>query len=181
MDQLQRAIQQLRRKNYQSRYFVPRKALLNLLQRQTVEAVLKDKIPPRYLDDVTDSISHNGFLTFAILVVINGVEDITKLIEQDQLQRGQLDYKLPYDLGYLQGIIGEFRGEQFVERQWEFVAPVFSPFVVQRRLADDTVLPFIKEKPIARGSFGQVYHVTIDSEHQEWDNPSTEVCYSLGN
>lgn len=175
MDHLQKAIQQLRRKNYQSRYFVPRKALLNLLQREVVMAALKDKIPPRYLGDVTDSVYRNGLLTFAILGVINGLEYITKLIEQDQLQRGQLDYKLPYDEGYLQGIIGDFHSEQFVERQWEFIAPVFSPFVVQRHLADDMILPFMKEKRIGRGSFGLVYHVTIDADHQEWDNPSTEV------
>lgn len=56
--------------------------------------------------------------------------------------------------------------EDFLQKQWEFLCPVFSTAVFNRNLESDCVLPFTKKLPqSSNGAFGQVTGYKIHPSH----------------
>ncbi|KAK7943798.1 uncharacterized protein PG986_012911 [Apiospora aurea] len=160
----------LRCKNYQSRYFVPRQALLKKLSQDVVKRELRGTVPLHQLDEMAHTVFRRGRLIFAILVLIDRLHYMINFIEDDQLQQDQLDHKLPFGLQALQNIMMKpIDATRFHEKQWEITAPKFRSFVLRRHLAYDTILPFRSEVKIGQGGFGDVYRITIDSAHQRFD------------
>jgi hypothetical protein len=67
----------------------------------------------------------------------------------------------------------------FYEKQWEFTAPIFAPFVLRRSLEYETILPFIKEEKLGSGGFGDVYLLDIDPGHQVFDASVSQASCDL--
>lgn len=170
----------LRCKNYQSRYFVPRQALLKELSQDVVKGELEGTFPLHQLEEMTQAVFRKGRLIFAILVLIDRLHYMIKFIEDDQLQPNQLDHKLPFGLQTLEKMMMKpIDADRFHEKQWEITAPVFRSYVLRRHLADDTILPFRSEVKIGHGGFGDVYRITIDRAHQKFGTSIHQVS-SLG-
>jgi hypothetical protein len=179
MEKLQDSINELRSKNYQSRFFIPQEALLQLMQRDNIREALNTTIENYRLDEVVESIFRGARKIFAILLLNGHTRYIVKFIASDQLQSSQLDSKLPFDLEQLQSLIGAGHGSLFYDKQWEFTAPIFTPFVLRRSLHYDTILPFLGERRVGSGGFGDVYLLEIDPNHQKFDASITGVCIKI--
>jgi hypothetical protein len=148
--------------------FVPQKLLYRLLTRNVVSTAIESlaQIPGYRVIDIVDKIMKGGQKVFAILVLLKGEEArIVDFMKHDQFQHAPLDFKLPFSMETLSGIVPEI-AEEFYRIQWEFVAPVFSRGVVHRELHERTRLPFVQNVLIGDGGFGDVYEVELHPDHQ---------------
>lgn len=179
MNELRDSINDLRRKNYQSRSFIPQETLFRLLQRTRIREALVDKNECYELGELVDIIFNGARKIFAILVLNCHERYITKFIEGDQLQSSQLDHRLPFHLEQLQTLMSRGHANLFYEKQWEFTAPIFAPFVLRRSLEYETILPFIREEKLGSGGFGDVYLLDIDPGHQVFDASVSQASGDL--
>ena len=101
---------------------------------------------------------------FAILTVMNRQEFILQFLETDNLQRSPLDHRLPISLADAREIIPDI-ATSFYDRQWEFCAPVFCEGTGHRNLDIFTSMPFIEDKKVGEGGFGEVFKVIIHDGH----------------
>jgi hypothetical protein len=170
MAQLRSQIQLLRCKvENGDRFFIPYQPLYKLMTRDKVLDALKEceGIHGYRLDEIVERIVKGGQRIFAILVLLKGEERlISRFIEYDHLQRSPLDVKLPFAKETLNFIIPEDTARDFYEKQWEFVAPIFSRKVVHRLFHDEIRLPFAKNKKIGEGGFGIIYEIEFNTDHQ---------------
>jgi hypothetical protein len=61
--------------------------------------------------------------------------------------------------------------EDFSEKQWRYLAPVFSPSRYNYDLLYNCIFPFTKDNAGPKiGAFGSVCMVTIHPDHQKYDN-----------
>lgn len=182
MQELQNSIRQLRTENHQGRYFFPQQSLYSLVTPDVVRKVLKEcKVAHHHTQEIVDAVVPGARKIFAILVVNNEVNCITRFIEQDQLQQAVLDQQLPFTRAELEVLlhgVHTIKIDDFYEKQWEFTAPVFSEKLIPRRLDSRTIMPFIEEDRIAKGGFGVVYKIKIHDEHCKFKQiPTREASY----
>lgn len=150
------------------RSFIPQQLLYKLLTRDIVSIAIQNlaQIPGYRVRDIVDKIMKGGRKVFAILVLLKGEEArILDFMKHDQFQHSPLDFKLPFSMETLGGIIPEI-AEEFYRMQWDFVAPVFSRGVVHRELHERTKLPFAQDILIGDGGFGVVYEIELHPDHQ---------------
>ncbi|KAL4966989.1 kinase-like domain-containing protein [Aspergillus stella-maris] len=123
--------------------------------------------PPYQRKEIVQRISQQGRKIFGILVLLGLSSRVTDFIESRQLY----DERLPFRQDVLIQDVGlaEDEASDFHERQWELTAPVFSHGTLHQNVADNTVMPFVVDKEIGQGSFGHVYQVSIDLDHQGHD------------
>lgn len=168
MEELQLSLQGLRIENFQDRYFVPQQSLYELMTPDAVrEALNESKIARHHLQETVDAIVPGACKIFAVLVANDDVDLITRFIEHDQLQQS-LDQRLPFTRDQLNKIlsgVSTIRIDRFLEKQWEFTAPIFSGKLIARSLERKTVLPFMYEKKIGSGGFGIVYMIKLHNQH----------------
>ena len=111
-------------------------------------------------------IKDGGKKTFAILVTIYKADRIVFFIENEQLQTIELDAKLPFSSkAELERILSRADAADFLDRQWEFIAPVFRRHAGQRCLHERTIFPFLKSSEHGRGSFGNIYISELHHSH----------------
>lgn len=175
MEPLEREIYGLRRKNKETRPFVPHAALLKVLTKDRVREVLNTVMPAHSVDEAFHRIFPRGVLVLAILFQTQKVRLVSRFIEHNQLRSVQLDCRLPFSKETLRQFMEEYSAERFYETQWEFIAPVFSPFIIPRQLDDHVTMPFEEVRKLGAGSFGQVSHVTIHPDHQSFPQGCSEV------
>ncbi len=163
-------IQKLRRQVEEgSKSFVPHQKLFDLLSKDVIQSVLEERdIVPWYnLESIVDRIFSGARRIFAILVVLRGQEnEILRFLEHESFQKSPLDHRLPFSDRELERIVPEIAIE-FYEKQWEFTAPVFTRSVDHRHLQASIVLPFLEDKKIGEGGFGEVFKITLDPTHQD--------------
>lgn len=173
MQELQQAIWELRIENFQDKYFVPQQSLYNIMTPNAVLGVLrKCNIAQHQLQETVDTIVPGACKLFAILVTNDDVDFITRFIEHDQLQQSMLDQRLPFTREQLCNIlpaVHSMKIERFLEKQWEFMAPLFSGKLIARSLHKKTVLPFTLDRKIGSGGFGIVYGIHIHDEHCKFE------------
>jgi len=176
---LRDSINDLRRPNFEHRYYIPEQLLFDLVSEELIRGVLVESCLFQLyeVEDLTKAIHGGARKIFSILVLNSHFQYIKKFIEDDQLQTSQLDYKLPFDLSRLGKFMRESHARIFYEKQWEFTAPVFSESVLRRHLADETILPFISEETIGHGGFGIVHRVELDSEQNLYGPTYQKVPY----
>ena len=121
-------------------------------------------IEVRHREEAVQTILAGARKTFAILVIIHQVSRITAFMNRDQLLTSTIDDKLPFSLSQLQEIM-RHDADEFYEKQWEFIAPVFSRMRAHRLLDDDTILPFTNSTLLGVGGFGRVYETIIHPQH----------------
>ena len=155
------------RNNSQNHYFYPHQAVRELFTPNIVYEIFRDQniephaIEPavRYLLDV------GGRRIFAILALIRGSHLFLDFIKDDKLQRGDPDYKLPFNKDQLEGLLPFPTSTEFWDKQWEFTAPFFSESVFARVLPPEFILPFLNEEDLGEGALGRVYNVQIEQSY----------------
>lgn len=167
MDQLRSDIRSLRRQNAAKHRYIPETLFFKLITKDAIFQSLAT-LPPYHREEITQRVFEHGRKIFGTLILISIVgiaEMLSKFIEADQLE----DARLPFSNDVLRKNIhlSEMEGADFYEQQWELIAPKFRRGTLNRPLAGDTVLPFTKETWIGKGSFGIVYEVVLDPDHQE--------------
>jgi hypothetical protein len=160
-----------------SKCFVPHQDLNKLLTRSVIFTALTmcSAAPSHRLDAIADRIHSGARRVFAILVVLGGQEkEILRFIEHDNFQESPIDHKLPFSESDLKTIIPSIAAD-FYEKQWEFAAPVFTREVEHRSLDIWSILPFVENKWIGRGSFGEIFKIALHQGHQNlsWLGPSS--------
>ncbi len=162
----------------EDRYIIPHQALHRLMTRDVVLDAIKncEDIPVFHQDSTVDAIMRGGRKIFSVLVLLKGEEwSITKFREHDQLQNSRLDARLPFSIDTLNLIVLEI-ADEFYEKQWELIGPIFSKDIVHRFLQPETRLPFIHNEKIGEGGFGVVYKVKLDPDHQKPTLLPQAVC-----
>lgn len=160
----------LRQENFDTQKFVPEGKLHDLLNEDVITKSIRSCGIEYYKHaETVDTIANGARKIFAILVLLNQEAAITKFIENDQLQCSQLDSKLPFPLSILESM--DFDGAQdFYERQWEFVSPIFSDLTTHRVLHNNMRLPIMESKYLGEGGFGRVFTIVIHQNHQHFRN-----------
>lgn len=106
---------------------------------------------------------------FAILLLIAREALILDFLEGDLL-----DKKLPLDLTHIGNIVDAAGQRLFMEQQWWFLAPEFSPesALIRMNFPEETILPFTKEKALrdgySKGTSGQISRIWIHPSHQNY-------------
>lgn len=155
----------------QDRYFVPKSEYRCLVTRSVVEAEVEQCPSIKPKRTIIDIIDDGGTHTFGILLLCSRPELIENFIQADHMQERTLDSLIPYDLEALHLLLDDTTvAADFFKWQWEFCCPDFSRPLFPRRLADQTVLPFLKNHAYRSGAHGRIYKVKI---HQDY-RPSSE-------
>ncbi|CAM1510081.1 Fc.00g004160.m01.CDS01 [Cosmosporella sp. VM-42] len=165
----------------QDRPFLPLSALHGFITQDAVERCLQEPLPRGSHLDRSRRI-------FAILVMVGNVSAF-----RDFMSAGLHDDDLPFhlnnscvdgnaqlevrseltpekDINYFQRL-GRTAAASFLEWQWSFITPSFSPLDSQTLQAtfhdfhDQTILPFTRAECFNSGSFGTVYRVRIPKEY----------------
>jgi hypothetical protein len=155
------------KENYEEAWYYPWSKLNLLFNESNVkEAINESEIEPYQRDEAVQSILRGGKRVFATLVQMNSTPSIVKFMERDHLQHQPLDARLPYPKSELVSILGKTDGALFYHNQWEVSAPIFHADLSHRSFDRPVVLPFILNKRIGSGAYGDVYETMIDPEHQ---------------
>ena len=109
---------------------------------------------------------------FAILVVIDEVR-----IAKDLLEENLEDSKLPLPL-LIQTSLEEAVAIKFIRAQWMFLAPKLNRSMLLRKLPRECILPFRTDTKIGKGSYGTVYEISLDPQHQSAENFPARVSLS---
>lgn len=136
------------------------------------------------LADISHDVFHYAKKIFAILLVIGKLDAL-----QDFIDRGLRDEDLPLAISMTGSMDDEhlksaFSGwdldarKQFADFQWTLLALIFLEGK-HLKLHDETRLPFIKTKPIAKGAFGGVHRVEIHSDHERLNKFGSTRIVSL--
>ncbi|KAL8680135.1 MAG: hypothetical protein Q9186_003659 [Xanthomendoza sp. 1 TL-2023] len=150
------AVLSLKIKNFESRAFVPYPALDELMNPGFVtSAVDSVDIPVYRKQEVVRIVLTGAKKIFAILLLLHQPGLIVHFIEKDQFQSVKLDYKLPFTVQALAGILhSHTTAGEFHDIQWEFTSPEFSHSMFHRSLNSNTVLPFVGDpKDLGEGGF----------------------------
>ena len=187
--------------------FLPNSMLEVIVSKEAVCAELmellteeKEETIRKYADLICSDQGPSFRKIFAILVLVEAVEDIVKFIAE-----GVTDQDLPLTNPMDSKTVGaeirrpnrpddelkcfrrwrKFRRSQFLRWQWSFLAPVFSmgdevELVKHFALSDDHILPFVKDsrydadfKGTTDGGFGRVFKVQIHPAHHNLSQVSS--------
>lgn len=177
MEALRAAIRSKRVRNVESRYFVPQKAVHDLMTQEKVGQVVSEaEFKREHVEELTQEIMKGCRKIFAVLVLIRLPQSLLAFVEDDQLQSSILDQKLPFPLSKLQALLPtDDAADEFYQQQWEFAAPVFTGGSFPRVLHQDLILPFIEQKEVGEGGFGIVSVVTIEPSHHTFGAASSPL------
>lgn len=181
MEDLKNRIKKLYCRNHPGQErFIPHDSLYNLLTNDVIrDAFLQENMEVEHLDELAHEVASRARKIFSILLFINEVPLMRSFFKADQLQSGDLDSKLPFELDHLNKFLPGQESEDFFDNQWEFAVPVFSGKVITRALHPKTRLPFLNQAKKGNGAFGMVFGVEVQPEHWKWEQvPSTMVTYT---
>jgi hypothetical protein len=168
MAELKLKIERLRQKNWDCKRFIPHHALDSILTPEQIRITMKENgVEATSLDEMANTIWNKARKIFGILALIDETKLIAKFLKEDGYLESEIDARLPFDSCYLERLVGnEDFVRKFCEKQWEFIAPIFSGGILPRVLTKEVILPFIENEPIGRGGFGDVSRIRIHPAHQ---------------
>ncbi|KAL3461679.1 hypothetical protein BJX64DRAFT_152529 [Aspergillus heterothallicus] len=163
MSQLKAQIRKIRRRNAARHWYIPEALFLQVATDELIRQALAET-PSYQREETVARISQHGKKIFGILVLLDLAARVSKFIEASELR----DERLPFKLVVLVQDVGlsEDEANDFHERQWELTAPVFFRGTLHTNMTDYTVMPFEKDEELGQGSFGLVYKVSLDPDHQ---------------
>jgi hypothetical protein len=178
MAELKLTISRLRQENHDLKRFIPHQALKWAITLEQIRTELKDNgVEPTSLDEMANTIFSKAIKIFAILVLIGEPKLIARFLNNYGYFEEELDGRLPFDDPDLERLLGNSDSvNHFREKQWEFVAPVFSGGILPRTLREEVILPFIENEPIGRGGFGDVFKIKIHPAHQTINSGGLVRC-----
>jgi hypothetical protein len=168
MDALRNKIWLLRRENAFKQYYVPGALLDSTMTAQEIEdALLKFPNYEHNSRELAEAVIYRGKRTFSVLILNDLARFLPQFVESDHL-----DTKLPFSEDTLVREIrlSQAEAQRFQRGQWELIAPVFRRGTINNRFDRDRILPFQKNEELGHGSFGLVFRVTLDREHQATGN-----------
>lgn len=160
MASLKESLKAVRRRTAHNRWFVPEGELRRVLTRDSVSRRLSEcNIPPESLEETLNFVLTKATKIFAILVRIEQEVLMLEFIENETL-----DDKLPLE----SPVEGLELNAKFFEKQWEFLAPVFTQRSVALNLKDNHILPFLEDIKLdyAHGGYANAFCVSLDPCHQ---------------
>lgn len=173
--------------NHWGQWFSSEQDLRDIFTEDTIRNALCDeniqddcKIDPEHIEQAVKFVIYGAFKIFAILVHIRHTSSLLRFIETDNYQTG-LDSRLPFEERRLKAILKDPASQEFYERQWHFIAPVFCDSVFRRILPPETILPITHQEFLGKGSFGIVYGINIAPSHQQFKSNTSDcqpVCPS---
>lgn len=153
----------LRCENADHRWFIPQLSLSPALSKDAIRDALRDAGMHLYhLDEVVEEIVTDSVKIFAVLVLIDQVNHISKLSERGELH----DRRLPFSIDILEKQLLLTFPKDFYEKQWELATPTFHRGTINKFINGRFVLPFTEEQQIGEGAFGNVYKITLHPNHQ---------------
>ena len=163
-------------KSSDGRNFFPIQNVANVLTNVEVEAAVTQCVRDvcRRKEAIA-MVVNGGHRIFSILVVIRQETLLVHFLDTDNLQSNTLDSRLPLDTSTLlsllpDGLDSEVAAQEFSDRQWEFIVPVFNSGLTHRKFDDMTILPFLwaKDRRSWEGAFGVVDEVTLHSSQHKY-------------
>lgn len=172
-DRLWKAIASRRRKSVSGKYFVTDCDLRAIFHdEQIAKAISELGYPANEYPEVVSKIIRQGTKTFAILLWMRRESSIVDFIEHDAL-----DLSLPLDEGRAHLIAPPF-GKAFAQEfQWQFL-PRYFPADMRHhhlKIRSEEILPFLSEKHIGHGGFGDVFCTGVDALQQQLIPITSEV------
>ena len=163
-----------RNQNEYKEYFISGEEIRQHMTAERLRAAIVEIFPSYHVEQVLGAIQAGGHKTFAILILIKHPKDIDAFIEQGQNQSEGIDRLLPLDQAQL---LVRFSNKMppvvgFLREQRSFTAPVFWDNVFTKMLATEAILPFLSDKYLGSGGFGDVYSVEIAPSHQRFRDMS---------
>ena len=163
IDTLRGKIAQLRTKSTDGRDFISRHDIYTLLTNHIIAEAIKECIQEDYVQPyqepyVVDRIARDGKLVFGILIWKKWLYKLMKCIEHNAL-----DSQLPLEETRANEIL-ESIGWDFAHiAQWEFLPRMLTNEMsgVHNRFRKEEILPYISEKNLGEGSFGDVFEVSV--------------------
>ena len=160
------------------RNFIPYQRLCDTLTAAQIEVVVNSCVRDVWRrKEVISMVMNGGQKVLSILLIIRREDLLVHFLETDNLQSNPLDSRLPLDLSTLiailpDGLDSEISAKEFYDKQWEFVAPIFTPGLTHRTFSDMTILPFLWTKALRtwEGGFGMLEEVTLHGLHHRFSN-----------
>ncbi|EWC47292.1 hypothetical protein DRE_03411 [Drechslerella stenobrocha 248] len=151
--------------------FIPLQSLYRLLTTKEIECAVAraraenegEGVPFYHEIDTVNWIITKGKRIFAILAALGSQERLIPAFIEHDFQA--VDEKLPFSLDLLQRIVPGI-AQQFYDKQWEFVSPIWSRNVIHRELPPEIRLPFTYNHRIDAGGFGEIYEIRLHPDHQ---------------
>ena len=180
MDAFCEALSSRRLENSKARSFFPRGSVDAIVTLECIKAILCEfhVCELQLVEELAINIKRNKTTVFTILTSIRRTEHILDFVYTDQYadEPAHADHRLPLNLSSLEYILqppsSNVVAREFFDKQWEFIAPVFSRNTLARRLDRYTVLPFLIEEVLDSGGFGVVHKVTIHDAHRNFSEGS---------
>lgn len=158
-------IENLRRYNLQKKPYIPLQSLFQLISQEAIQKELrKANINAGFWWEITEEVLKRGWRIFAVLVLVEQVRLVKPFREMAFLQDDRLPLE-PWNLKDLKDYDSTW-ALHFYNKQWEVLAPYFSRGTISRSIDSKIALPFVEDKRIGGGGFGEVYEVSIDQKHQ---------------
>ena len=162
-DILREKIEKLRTKSTDDRYFFSQHDIRTLLTDDIItkaisECIQEHAIPERQGAYVTTRIANEGKIIFGILIWKRWLHKLIKCIEHNVL-----DSQLPLEDARANEILGNIGWDFAHNAQWEFLPRLFTNEMsgIHNLFRKEEILPFIEEKRLGEGSFGDVYKVSV--------------------
>lgn len=160
---LKSKLEGLRCENAAHIWFIPAKRLNEALTRETIRGALEiAEIEYFRLDELTDHVLKTNLKVFSVLVLIEQVVAIPQCAELPEC----VDARLPFEMNLLASMLPAKAAQEFEERQYEVIAPIFSRSTIHRSFQYQTILPFVKDERIGEGGFDTVYEIQLSHDHQ---------------
>ena len=143
------------------------------MTRDLLRKAIVEQFPPQRVAEIVDHVQSGGHKIFAILILMKQCGFFDKFIQDRLYSSADIDSLLPYEE---RDLLPKFSNSQlaldFFQKQWSFIAPVFSDSVFKAELRSEVVLPFLRDDFLESGGFGDVYDVEIESSHQRFSDTS---------
>jgi hypothetical protein len=152
----------IRQKSSSVRHFVPYDRLLEILTEESVRSVISSIVGIREFErQLFVTLVRERFpRIFAILILNHHEQHLLKFLYR--LEYDSRRYFSRNDLFFLPQEIGD----AFFERQWEFIPVVLEKGTLHRELSSDYILPFLEDKKIGSGGFGDIFKIKLDPKCQ---------------
>ena len=161
----------------QQKRFLPDGSLDQILQEIDLSDLLCSspfRIDHHKIDSVIETVLAEGRKVFAILVDLKLEYALIRFIEY-----GILDRILPIaEEKKLEPVLDPHERDEFMQRQWQYLAHKFSRRMYSQRLSREHILPYVDQTKIGGGSFSTVYDVLVHPAHQDVDAQIKEKVWS---
>ncbi|KAK3995167.1 hypothetical protein QBC44DRAFT_389886 [Cladorrhinum sp. PSN332] len=178
LDHLRTLIEDAKKSNCLQQNFFVHDGLRQAISPTLIADVLDravPRIPKHHIARASELIAKDALLVFCVLVVINQVELIAEF-QAHAIADSRLPIRAKEEL---QPIASELDTDAFIKMQWQFVPWSFKEDALHVILPDETIIPFLHTKFIAKGDGGSISEVVLPNSLQSIWAPSDKEAGSV--